>query len=62
MRDIIGIETNKCQISFKFSFTVLLYTVYFIFLELQESSEREQDDIISSPYTCGGFKKKDIEF
>ncbi|CAG9791897.1 unnamed protein product [Diatraea saccharalis] len=30
--------------------------------ELQESSEREQDDITSTPYTCGGFKKKDIDF
>ncbi|XP_059060241.1 elongator complex protein 4 [Achroia grisella] len=29
--------------------------------ELQESSEREQDDITAIP-TCGGFKKKDIDF
>ncbi|KAM3968273.1 elongator complex protein 4 [Aphomia sociella] len=29
--------------------------------ELQESSEREQDDITATP-TCGGFKKKDIDF
>ncbi|XP_053599608.1 elongator complex protein 4 [Plodia interpunctella] len=30
--------------------------------ELQESSEREQDDITATPPSCGGFKKKDIEF
>nr|XP_026491385.1 elongator complex protein 4 [Vanessa tameamea] len=30
--------------------------------ELQESSEREQDDITAIPKTCGGVKKKDIEF
>ncbi|KAL0883809.1 hypothetical protein ABMA27_015899 [Loxostege sticticalis] len=30
--------------------------------ELQETSEREQDDITATPYTCGGFKKKDIDF
>ncbi|XP_072941887.1 elongator complex protein 4 [Epargyreus clarus] len=30
--------------------------------ELQESSEREQDDITAIPKTCGGFKKKDIDF
>ncbi|XP_041972844.1 elongator complex protein 4 [Aricia agestis] len=32
--------------------------------ELQESSEREQDDITATPKTttCGGFKKKDIDF
>ncbi|XP_068627929.1 elongator complex protein 4 [Battus philenor] len=32
--------------------------------ELQESSEREQDDITAVPkaVTCGGFRKKDIEF
>lgn len=30
--------------------------------ELQESSEREQDDITAVPKTCGGFKKKDIDF
>ncbi|CAK1578245.1 unnamed protein product [Parnassius mnemosyne] len=32
--------------------------------ELQESSEREQDDITAVPKTvsCGGFRKKDIEF
>ncbi|KAL4703385.1 hypothetical protein ACJJTC_011174 [Scirpophaga incertulas] len=30
--------------------------------ELQESSEREQDDITSIPYTCGGLKKKNIDF
>ncbi|XP_045492166.1 elongator complex protein 4 [Colias croceus] len=30
--------------------------------ELQESSEREQDDITATPRTCGGFKKKDIDF
>lgn len=30
--------------------------------ELQESSEREQDDITATPQTCGGFKKKDIDF
>ncbi|CAH0397276.1 unnamed protein product [Chilo suppressalis] len=30
--------------------------------ELQESSEREQDDITSTAYACGGFKKKDIDF
>lgn len=30
--------------------------------ELSETSEREQDDIILSPVSCGGFKKKDIEF
>ncbi|CAK1551708.1 unnamed protein product [Leptosia nina] len=30
--------------------------------ELQESSEREQDDITAVPRSCGGFKKKDIEF
>ncbi|CAG9563593.1 unnamed protein product [Danaus chrysippus] len=30
--------------------------------ELQDSSEREQDDITATPNTCGGFKKKDIDF
>ncbi|XP_014355753.2 elongator complex protein 4 [Papilio machaon] len=32
--------------------------------ELQESSEREQDDITAVPkaVSCGGFKKKDIDF
>ncbi|KAJ2950714.1 hypothetical protein O0L34_g8976 [Tuta absoluta] len=32
--------------------------------ELQETSEREQDDITATPPTmsCGGFKKKDIDF
>ncbi|CAB3224996.1 unnamed protein product [Arctia plantaginis] len=30
--------------------------------ELQESKEREQDDITSVPVNCGGFKKKDIDF
>ncbi|XP_026765215.1 elongator complex protein 4 [Galleria mellonella] len=30
--------------------------------ELQETSEREQDDITATPLTCGGFKKKDIDF
>ncbi|CAG9090773.1 unnamed protein product [Plutella xylostella] len=31
--------------------------------ELEESSEREQDDITATPkVTCGGFKKKDIDF
>ncbi|XP_032511652.2 elongator complex protein 4 [Danaus plexippus] len=30
--------------------------------ELQESSEREQDDVTATPGTCGGFKKKDIDF
>ncbi|XP_028177410.1 elongator complex protein 4-like [Ostrinia furnacalis] len=30
--------------------------------ELEETSEREQDDITATPYTCGGFKKKDIDF
>ncbi|CAH2268198.1 jg8204 [Pararge aegeria aegeria] len=30
--------------------------------ELQESSEREQDDITAIPKTCGGFKKKDVDF
>ncbi|XP_052738097.1 elongator complex protein 4 [Bicyclus anynana] len=30
--------------------------------ELQESSEREQDDITAVPKSCGGFKKKDIDF
>ncbi|XP_049865345.1 elongator complex protein 4 [Pectinophora gossypiella] len=31
--------------------------------ELQETSEREQDDITATPpVTCGGFKKKDIDF
>ncbi|XP_013185728.1 elongator complex protein 4 [Amyelois transitella] len=30
--------------------------------ELQETSEREQDDITAIPPTCGGFKKKDIDF
>lgn len=33
-----------------------------LFSELQESSEREQDDITAVPKTCGGFKKKDIDF
>ncbi|XP_022114574.2 putative elongator complex protein 4 [Pieris rapae] len=30
--------------------------------ELEESSEREQDDITAVPRGCGGFRKKDIEF
>ncbi|XP_063635938.1 elongator complex protein 4 [Cydia splendana] len=31
--------------------------------ELEETSEREQDDITANPQiACGGFKKKDIEF
>ncbi|XP_075972796.1 elongator complex protein 4 [Anticarsia gemmatalis] len=30
--------------------------------ELQETKEREQDDITSVPVNCGGFKKKDIDF
>ncbi|XP_050362777.1 elongator complex protein 4 [Nymphalis io] len=30
--------------------------------ELQESSEREQDDITAIPKTCGGFNKKNIDF
>lgn len=30
--------------------------------ELQETKEREQDDITAVPVNCGGFKKKDIDF
>lgn len=39
---------------------MLMYSIFFS--ELQESSEREQDDITAVPKTCGGFKKKDIDF
>lgn len=50
------IRQNACM------FYKIYAHVFNIFSELQESSEREQDDITAVPKTCGGFKKKDIDF
>lgn len=56
---------RSAKLSYKSHKVSFCYNDLSLFSELEETSEREQDDIIAIPKaqaSCGGFKKKDIDF
>ncbi|XP_050676994.1 elongator complex protein 4 [Leptidea sinapis] len=62
MHSLVPFVPSSLDLAFKLKRKKFVIEKLHLPPELQDSSEREQDDITAIPKTCGGFRKKDIEF